>query len=416
MENNINKNYDFNINIYTFHKLALNILKQNNHNFQIAPDNFLDTIIDNFFQTIKNNKKFQKALKKLAKNDKEMINLKKLIKTFINLFKSKNYDITHFKLILKKIKFTINIKEYINNKLLLLFIINIYINYEYELTNEKSLDFNDMINKATMSIKKDGLKENWKYIIIDEYQDTSFTKFNMINEIIKKTKAKLLVVGDDYQSIYRFTGCDLSMFLNFTKYYPEAKIMPIINTYRNPQELIDIAGNFIMKNKKQLKKKLYSNKSISNPINILLTNNERQTFKDILNKLQSNDIMVLGRNNNDINMYIDNEFTPKNEYYTYHNTTFRYLTIHKSKGLESKVVIIINVNDDAIPSKIKNEKILKYVNDSKDYYPYEEERRLFYVALTRTKTKVFIISSRKTPSIFVKELLKSNKNIRVLER
>ena len=238
----------------------------------------------------------------------------------------------------------------------------------------------------------------------------------MVNEIIKNTNAKLLVVGDDFQSIYRFSGCNLNVFLNFTNYYPDAQILPIINTYRNPQELIDIAGKFIMKNKKQIKKELHSNKHLSNPITIVFENDKKHALKKVLNLVNSQDIFVLGRNNKDIDYYIDEEYIKVEDYYTFHNITFRYLTIHKSKGLESEIVIIINALDDqlGIPSKIKDEKLLKYVNNTKDYYPYEEERRLFYVALTRTKSKVYIISSKNNPSIFIKELLKYHKDINLL--
>ena len=125
--------------------------------------------------------------------------------------------------------------------------------------------------------------------------------------------------------------------------------------------------------------------------------------------------MVLGRNNRDIERYIDKNFTRENDKYTYKNITFRYLTIHKSKGLESDIVIIINLEDSllGLPTKIKDEEILKYVNNTKDYYPYEEERRLFYVALTRTKSYCYLIVPYYNESIFIKELLQNKKNIRV---
>jgi DNA helicase-4 len=120
--------------------------------------------------------------------------------------------------------------------------------------------------------------------------------------------------------------------------------------------------------------------------------------------------MVLGRNNKDIFEYIDKTYTQTKDCYTYNNITFRYLTTHKSKGLECDNVILINVEDKLLgfPTKIKDEKILKYVNNTKDYYPYEEERRLFYVALTRTKNKIYIISSYNNESLFTKEIKKYN--------
>ena len=412
LKNNIKKNYNFDIDIYTFHKLSLSILKSHNIKYTIAKEDLLTDIIEIFFnEVIPTNKIYQKAIYYIlgkTSNEKEILNLKRLITTFINLYKSNNYPITYYLSILKKIKFTFNLKEYIKNKYLILLIFNIHIMYQDELNKESSLDFNDMINKTVEVLDNLSLKKKWKYIIVDEYQDTSLTKFNLIKKIIDICNANFLAVGDDFQSIYRFTGCNLHIFLNFTKYFNYSKIMPIINTYRNPQELINIAGKFIMKNKYQQKKRLVSNKRLSNPVIIYYSNNKVSILKEILTTIESKDIMVLGRNNQDILNYIDNTYKRDNDIYTYQNTSFRYLTIHKSKGLESENIILINMEDKllGLPTKIKDEKILRYVNNTKDYYPYEEERRLFYVALTRTKNKTYIISPYKNESIFIKEIKK----------
>lgn len=412
LKNNIKKNYNFDIDIYTFHKLSLSILKSHNIKYTIAEEDLLTNVIELFFnEIIPTNKIYQKAIYFiLGKNpsNKEILNLKRLITTFINLYKSNNFPITYYLKILKKIKFTLNIKEYIKNKYLILLIFNIHIMYQDELNKEQTLDFNDMINKTIDILDTYGLKKKWKYIIVDEYQDTSITKFNLIKKIIDICNANFLAVGDDFQSIYRFTGCNLHIFLNFTKYFNYSKIMPIINTYRNPQELINIAGKFVMKNKYQQKKNLVSNKHLSNPVIIYYSNNKISVLKEILNTIESKDIMVLGRNNKDIFNYIDDTYKQDNDIHTYNNKSFRYLTIHKSKGLESEYIILINVEDKllGLPTKIKDEKILRYVNNAKDYYPYEEERRLFYVALTRTKNKTYIISPYKNESIFIKEIKK----------
>ena len=425
LKNNIAKNYNFKINIYTFHKLALEILKQNNVSFTIAPDNFLEETIDNFFNNIvPSNEKYMNSLKIILGKeykDKDIKNLKRLIQTFISLFKSNNYGISYFKEILKKIRFTLNYKEYKVNKNILLFIINIYLLYEDELKKEMAIDFNDMINKSLECLKEKGLKTKWKYVIVDEYQDTSVTKFNLIKEIINLTNAKFLAVGDDFQSIYRFTGCTLHIFLNFTKLLPYAKIFQIVNTYRNPQELINVAGKFIMRNKAQQKKNLVSNKHLEYPIKIYFQDDKVKALKYLLNLINNNkvkEIMVLGRNNKDIKRYIDKDFKVKNDTYIYKDIKFRYLTMHKSKGLESEVVILINMEDSLVgmPTKIKQEKLLKYVNKQKEYFKYEEERRLFYVALTRTKTITYIISPISRQSIFVKEILKNKKYVEIIKK
>ena len=133
----------------------------------------------------------------------------------------------------------------------------------------------------------------YKYIIVDEYQDTSYIRYLLLKEIINKTNAKIICVGDDYQSIYRFNGCDLNMFLNFKKYFGYTRILKINNTYRNSQELINVAGSFIMKNKKQLYKKLKSNKNIEYPIKVKYSNDLKKLLDIVINKYKK--ILVLGR-------------------------------------------------------------------------------------------------------------------------
>ena len=400
LEKNIKKNYNYNIKVYTFHKLALEFLK--NNKYKIAPDNLLRYIVDEYFCFIEYDKYIKIKVKKILykidtpyKNileSKELENLKRLIITFINLFKTNNYNISYFLKINK-------------NKDILRIIIDIYILYEEELKSTNSIDFNDMIILATKYVKTNNMKK-YKYIIVDEYQDTSYIRYLFLKEIINKTNAKIICVGDDYQSIYRFNGCNLNMFLNFKKYFGYTKVLKINNTYRNSQELINVAGKFIMKNKKQLYKRLRSNKTIDRPIKIMYGNNLKKLLDKVL-KYHKN-ILILGRNNFDIDKYFKlNEDKSIN----YNEANIRYLTIHASKGLEEECVIIINLKDDTlgIPNKIKDDKILKYVNNNIDLYPYEEERRLFYVALTRTKSDVYLLVDKKNPSIFVKEIIKDNK-------
>lgn len=399
LENNIKKNYNYNIKVYTFHSLALNIIKSNKYN--ISNPNLLNYIVDEYFYMALYNKNLKLKVKKLlckidtSYNDilksKELISLKKLIITFINLFKTHNYNLNTF----------LKIKD---NRDLIRIIIDIYLIYEEELKSTNSIDFNDMILLATNYLKNHDI-HNYKYIIVDEYQDTSYTRYLFLKELIDKTNAKLICVGDDYQSIYRFNGCNINMFLNFKKYFGYTKILKINNTYRNSQELINIAGNFIMKNKNQLYKKLKSDKHIKKPIKIMYGNDLYKLLDIVLKKHKK--ILILGRNNFDINKYFN---VDKDNNIIYKNTKIKYLTIHASKGLEEECVVIINLKDDilGIPNKIKNYKILNIFNN-KDLYPFEEERRLFYVALTRSKSDVYLLVDKNNPSIFIKEIIKDNK-------
>ena len=386
LENNIKKNYNYDIKVYTFHSLSYNILRK--YNYSVVTDDYLEYLIDEYFNCIIYNNKemIKKAKRVFGKVDtpykellktREYTNLKRLIITFINLFKTNDYDISYF----LKMK----------SKDIISIIIDIYFLYEQELGSTNTIDYNDMIMRATKEVSN--LK--YKYIIVDEFQDTSYIRYKLLKSIINQTNAKLICVGDDYQSIYRFSGCDINMFINFKKYFGYTKVLKISNTYRNSQELINVAGSFIMKNKKQIYKKLRSNKHIYKPIIISYKN-----IYYLLNKLVNkyNSILILGRNNADINIFKEKEFL-------YKGCRIRCMTIHSSKGLEDECVVLLNVIDDplGIPSKIENVGILNYVSMASTY-PYDEERRLFYVGLTRTKNEVYILTKKNNESIFVKEL------------
>lgn len=414
LKNALIKNYNYNLDVFTFHKLCLNILKGNNSNVRIAPENELKYIIDEFFYSNIPNLKILKY-----ENKDKYVQFRNLIITFINLFKSSNYTYDRFNAFFKNMK-------YCEDYILLKIIKYIYLEYQLELNSKNELDFNDMINNAITSLKNYGNIKSYKYIIIDEYQDTSVTKYELIKEIKKITGAKLFVVGDDFQSIYRFTGCNLDIFLKFDRYYRYSKIIKIENTYRNSKELVNIAGKFIMRNKGQMRKRLKSNKSTYKPIKIVYYNDFKETFVNLIFKIYeeySKPILILGRNNKDIYKILDKDFKLLDDgkliYMKNNSIIMRYLTVHKSKGLEEENVIIINLEDGPLgfPSKIVNNKILNLVLNEKDSYPYEEERRLFYVALTRTKNNVYLLVDKNNTSIFVNELLKFYRfNIQIINK
>ena len=380
------------IDIFTFHKLSINILKEYNRNFSLCDNNLLIKIIDEYISRLLESKRKRKKFFKYVTNINKF---KKLAFRFINLYKSNYYD---FKSIFIKIEKIQNKKKRLTLLMNLINIINIYKLYEIELKSSLELDFNDLILKATEVIKYTTFTDKYKYIIIDEFQDTSITKLNLILEIYKKNKCKIFCVGDDFQSIYQFTGCNLNIFLNFKKYFKNSSIIKLKMTYRNPQELINVAGNFIMKNRNQIKKKLISNTHVNKPIKIVYL---KKNLDKLINKINSN-YMVLGRNNKDIYKYYSNDELKQQH--------IVYKTIHTSKGLEADNIIIINLTDnmDSIPSRIPNDELINILLDNKDDI-YYEERRLFYVALTRTKNSVYLVIDKNNISPFIKELIKDNK-------
>ena len=383
-------------------------------------DNYLESLISENSIMVKQLDKVDVYNKIVIKEKiKNFKNLQNLIKTFIALYKANNYDGDKFLEIEKKIKKEKNKLVKQKNQLLLQMIYRIFLLYQNSLLINNELDFNDMINYAATLVKQNGCFKKYRYIIIDEYQDTSYTRYNLIKSIKDACCSKLVAVGDDFQSIYRFTGCNLDMFVSFKDYFPSAKLLKIENTYRNSQELIDIASKFIMKNKKQIKKKLKSSKHLDKPIKLFYYD-DLSDFELLLDRIGSKVIYILGRNNRDINFLVNNShfILHDNEivYKKRADLKIVFMTVHSSKGLECDDVIIINLTNNmtGFPNKIVDDDILGYVNNVDVKYPYDEERRLFYVALTRTKNNVYLFASKRNTSIFVNELVSDNKNIEVL--
>ena len=253
------------IKVFTFHKLAIYLLEKEDFFYELVTYDYLSTIIDNFFEqnlTPFLKKQVKKAFKMLyfsqvkIKTNKYYQENKKIILSFINLYSAHD---------LKKE----DLKSFLSKKQSgLLFIIYAIITYyENDKFQNNYFDFDDLIKEATKICKN--LKLNFKEIIIDEFQDTSLLRLNFIREIINTTEANLTVVGDDFQSIYKFSGCDLNIFLNFQSYFPNTCIHKIQTTYRNSHELIQLAGNFVMKNKLQLQKNLTSNKHLDSPLKFI---------------------------------------------------------------------------------------------------------------------------------------------------
>ncbi|MCI5967379.1 MAG: UvrD-helicase domain-containing protein [Tenericutes bacterium] len=431
LKEKIEKEFNYSMPVYTFHKLSLEILKNSNNNYEIADSNTLENIIHEFFSvSILEYPNYIKLLFKYFRlrykddliekynhfykyNYQQIELLEKLLATFLHLFKCNNYKLIDFNKFLKQISKTFSYKKYIHEKYFLILALNFYIQYQEYLVDNKEIDFDDMIYYATNYIKENGINKKFKYVIIDEYQDTSYVRFCLVREILNAWCGNLMVVGDDFQSIYRFTGCDVSLFLNFKEYFNNAKIMKIENTYRNSQELIKIAGNFVMKNPKQIKKNLHSGKHLNNPVKIIYYDNFISELKKLIEKiyLETNKpILILGRNNKDINMIFDDDIVlgdnNKLIYKKNSNINIYFMTVHKSKGLEEENVIIINLENKFLgfPNQIKDDKILRLVSKQFEKYPYSEERRLFYVALTRTKNYTYLLTPKNNKSIFISEI------------
>jgi len=363
---------------------------------------------------------------KVSNNDqnfgKEII---KLIESFINLSKSrrlKHNDLINLFSDKRKIQ---NEFMYERQAMFLQFAFPILEKYDNTLKERNELDFNDMINLATDLINNNKPVYSYKYIIIDEYQDISFSRFNLIREIRNLSGARLICVGDDWQSIYRFAGSDISLFSNFGKYVGQYEQLLIEQTYRNSQPLIDISSTFIQKNPRQISKNPKSKKEpLEAPVKFVHYNDAEieDTFINeielLVNKYGNKSILVLGRHSFDIHDMI--ALTPKSRVKYFESTgklevkgfeeiDIKYLTVHRSKGTEADNVVVLKLKNHLLgfPNKMTDDPILSLLLSDNEEYRFAEERRLFYVALTRTKNEVVLLTPSDA-SLFVEELLKDN--------
>ena len=322
-----------------------------------------------------------------------------------------------------------------------------YLEYERWLKENKAVDFEDMINESARilnEVKEMKKKLDFKYIIVDEYQDISRQRFDLTKALSEVTNAKIIAVGDDWQSIYAFSGSDITLFTKFAEKMGYAKMLKIVKTYRNAQEVIDIAGNFIQKNSTQIQKQLLSPKTIVDPVIIYTYDSTKKSpngnrrsgadyalasavevaiekileYKKKENKAAGS-ILLLGRfgfdgvhlENSGLFEYVNRGSKLKSVKYPQLNIT--YMTAHSSKGLGYDDVIIINCKNETygFPSKIQDDPVLSFVIKGDHSIDYAEERRLFYVAMTRTKNRVFMVAPEKNPSEFLLELKRDYKNV-----
>ncbi len=394
---NLKMKLEYSVDVFTFHKLALRILQEHNFSYSISRDTLINYITDEYF--LIDDDQTKNLLNEYFDNKEDnngLTILKNNIISLIKMIKCNNLSINK----LKKLRYKCLSNK---DKIFYYFAISIYELYEEELASEIKIDFDDMITYAKELVKKKGFRKNYKYILIDEYQDISKIRFELILEILKNTNAKLVCVGDDYQAIYGFSGSNLKIFLDFFNYFPNGKRIDIKKTYRNSYELVNTSVKFIKKNPFQLRKNIHANFLFKYPIVLVYYDDFKKSYHDLFDYLyleNERKVLVLARYNKDLEEVKNMEHV---------GIETRYLTVHMAKGLEEDSVVLIKFSNDYLgfPSKIENNRLLSIILDNDEDIPYAEERRLFYVALTRCKKRIYILVPRDNPSIFLKEIKSS---------
>ena len=294
----------------------------------------------------------------------------------------------------------------------------VYKRYIEELANINQIDFTDAILQAT-DICRSSHPVKYDYIIVDEFQDISVDRYNLLKVLREgNPPAKLYCVGDDWQSIYRFSGSDMALFNQFSDYFGQTEINKIETTYRFGEPLVSLSSQFIQRNEAQIKKNIHPfNPQVKTELQFC--DYERRDYCNVIGQLVASipldkSVFLLGRYSfDDYYLSFMYKFVKEGNrfFYIIGDRKIEFLTVHKSKGLEADYVIILQCNKDTygFPSLVSDDPVLNYVLTKSDQYPYGEERRLFYVAITRAKVKTYILYDRRFPSVFVDEFLHPEK-------
>ena len=288
----------------------------------------------------------------------------------------------------------------------------IYKAYQQHLSSKGEIDFEDLMHQACEHIEAKRFKSPFKYIMVDEYQDASQDRIRLVKGLLaQQGHAKLFAVGDDWQSIYRFAGADLKVMTEFESIFGFTKQLQLTNTFRCVQEIADVAATFVQKNPEQFTKSVKALNNSPKPPVILRpydSSKPDQALYEILKAIQNR----VKQESSKATVYILTRYTmqkPRNlDALKSHfpNVRVDWKTIHASKGLEADYVIVHHLNSGnmSLPSEIVDDPLLHLVIPKPEQFPNAEERRLFYVALTRAKKAVFCFYHPDKPSAFVKEL------------
>ncbi len=287
----------------------------------------------------------------------------------------------------------------------------VYQRYMSDLKKNGTMDFSDMVRNAIDIVGRDdfhartGSRYRFKYIMVDEFQDISPVRAELVKALRDAgNQCALFSVGDDWQAIYRFTGSDVELTTEFSQHFGVTNTIYLDKTFRFNDRIEGVASGFVQVNPRQLRKDLVTQTKSNNTEVHVVSGDPEGLCRGLLSQ-------ILSETKKDASVLILSRFTK-----TYKNVEhlrqqfpsldIKFMTAHRSKGKQADYVILLEVTDDAygFPSKMVTDPILEYLLPNLESFAYAEERRLFYVALTRAKKRVYIHTDLGKESQFLKEL------------
>ena len=271
--------------------------------------------------------------------------------------------------------------------------------YQKILDEERAIDFEDMINSASNHIQKNRCLAPYRYVLVDEFQDISAGRMGMI-AALNRAGLAYFVVGDDWQSIYRFAGSDVRLLTSLGQRLGYVCNRSVGTTFRYSRKILKPTAAFIQRNPKQTQRTLRTEstapglgikavKDYSQAAGVILA--IRAIQKEVVSRgvVRKNvSVLVLGRyrhSSEDLDI-------AKKRIKLLRGMQTEFSTVHKAKGLEADYVLVLDLKNHryGFPSMIEDDPLIELVlsPSSEENFPHAEERRLFYVATTRAKRAV----------------------------
>ena len=295
----------------------------------------------------------------------------------------------------------------------------IFESYQGTLSGLGQIDFHDMINKATDHVRTGRYRNPYGYILVDEFQDISPARAGLLKALLEQSPdAQLFAVGDDWQAIFRFAGSDITIMREFESRFGESERLNLETTFRCADRIAEVATKFVLSNAAQIRKTVRATRKAPGPcVHIGLPDKKASLLREVLDEIAadagkhegSSTVLLLGRYRHARPMNMSDLAR------RYRGLRFSSMTVHGSKGLEADYVVVLGLCSGSygFPTEITDDPLLDLVLSASERHPNAEERRLFYVALTRAKRRVFLVADGGPPSPFVKELIDNGYDVTV---
>jgi DNA helicase-4 len=286
-------------------------------------------------------------------------------------------------------------------------IVEKYIQY---CVNKSYLDFNDLISTTISLFKNQAdivhqFQKKYQYILVDEFQDVNNLQVELI-KLLLTDETQLFCVGDDWQSIYGFRGSNVSYIVEFEKHFANSKTIKLNLNYRSTQNIVGASNEVIKHNKFKVDKEVSASKMSEQKIVVFAGSLEEENINYCVGKIR--ELLEDGIKNDDILFLYRRSkmFSPYFHRFKSEGIKVQGKTIHGSKGLEAKVVFILGLTEGSggFPDIWLEDRIFQVIKKADHDLLLEEERRLFYVAITRAKDKLFLITEKGNESSFLKEI------------